>query len=115
MDGFDVGARDLFGGVETLEGEDGEAVEDEAGGLGMERRVGPLFAGGGEEEPVHGFNQVVAALIEGIDSVFDRSDLGVGGAGFAGLVFFVPQIEVGAVMGECEFGQYVRIDVDGWG
>lgn len=43
------------------------------------------------------FDEVVALLIEGVDSTFDGGDLGVGGERIAGLVFFVPEGEVGAV------------------
>jgi hypothetical protein len=41
------GAVELFLGVEDLEGEDGEAVDDEAGRLGVERSRGAI---GGELE-----------------------------------------------------------------
>jgi len=36
------GAVELFLGVEDLEGEDGEAVDDEAGRLGVERSRGAI-------------------------------------------------------------------------
>jgi len=44
-----VGAVDLLGGVEDFEGEDGEAIDDEAGGLGVEFGVGEGQVVGGEE------------------------------------------------------------------
>jgi hypothetical protein len=61
------GAMGLLGGVVELEGKDGEAVEDEAGRFGVERRGGVLHASGGEEQAVDGFDQVVARLVEGVD------------------------------------------------
>jgi hypothetical protein len=94
-----VGAAGLFGSVVELEREDGEAVEDEAGGFGVERRGRVLHASGGEQHTGHGFDQVVACLVEGVDGVLEPADAGVGGLGFADLVFHVPEIEVGAVMG----------------
>ncbi len=96
------GAVCLLGGVVELEGEDGEAVEDEAGGLGVERRVGVLGSCGGEERAIHGLDEVVARLVERVDGALDGSDAGVGGPRLAGLVFLVPEVEVGAVMCERE-------------
>jgi hypothetical protein len=42
--------------------------------------------------------QVVAALVGQIHAAFHCSDLSVGGAGRAGFVFNVPQIEIGAML-----------------
>jgi hypothetical protein len=108
------GAMGLLGGVVELEGEDGEAVEDEAGGFGVERRGGVLHSGCGEESAVEGFDQVVAFLVECIDGALEAGDAGVRGTGLADLVFFVPEIEVGAVMGEGEFN-HVRGRRGGFG
>ena len=93
------GALGFFGGVVELEGEDGEAVDDEAGSFGVKGRGGVLLAGGGQEHAVEFFDEIVAALVEGIDGALDVGDVGFGGEGIAGLVFFVPKVEVGAVLG----------------
>src|SRR5208283_621680 len=84
------GAAGLLGGVVELEREDGEAVEDEAGGFGVERGAGVLYASGGEKSAVDGFDQVVARLVECVDGAFEAGDGGVRGPGLADLVFFVP-------------------------
>ena len=68
------GAMGLLGGVVDLEREDGEAVEDEAGGFGVERRGGILRAGGCEEQAVDGFDQVVARLIKRVDGALEAGD-----------------------------------------
>ena len=94
------GAIGLLGGVVDLEREDGETVEDEAGGFGVERRIGTLLPGGSEEQAVDGFNQVVALLIECVDGALEVGDCGVRGIGLTNLVLLVPEVEVGAVMGE---------------
>ena len=94
------GAAGLLGGVVELEGEDREPVDDEAGGFGVERRGGVLRPGGGDQHPVHGFDQVVARLVEDVDGAFEPANAGVGGIGLADLVFLVPEVEVSAVMGE---------------
>ena len=61
-----------------------------------------MLPGGGEEQAVDGFDQVVALLVEGVDGVLEAGDGGVGGIGLADLVFLVPEVEIGAVMGERE-------------
>ena len=86
-------------GVEDLEREDGEAVEDEAGSLRVQRGSGVLRGKVDEQPLVHLLDEVVASLVEAVDGVLDMGDLGVGGVGDAGLVFFVPQVEVFAVVG----------------
>ena len=93
------GPGNLFGGVETFEGEDGEAVEHGAGGLGVERGGWGLGAGCVEEVLVDLLDEVVAALVEGVDGVLDVGDVAVRGGGVAGAVFLVPEVEVGAVVG----------------
>ena len=100
------GAAGLLGGVVEPEREDGEAVEDEAGGFGVERGGGVLHASGGEESAVDGFDQVVARLVECVDGALEAGDGGVRCSGLADLVFFVPEVEVGAVMGEREVNQF---------
>ena len=75
----------------------------------MERGGGVLGAGGGEQQAVHGLDQVVAALVERVDGVLDPGDGGVAGGGVAGLVFLVPEIEVGAVVGEGELEQEIGL------
>ena len=84
------GALGFFGGVEDLEGEDGEAIDDEAGCLGVERGGFVLLAGEGEEELVKLLDEVVALLVKAVDGVLDLRDAGVGGIGRAGVVLFVP-------------------------
>ncbi len=99
------GAGGLFAGVEDLQGEDGEPVDDEAGCLGVEGRCSVLWGDGGEEPGVHLFDEVVALLVEAIDGVLDAGDLGVGGGRVAGLVFLVPEVEVGAVLAQEKLGE----------
>ncbi len=93
------GAVELLLGVEDLEGEDGEAVDDEAGRLGVERRGG-MDGSELEEGGIDLLGEVVAELVEAVDLVLDVGDGGVGGAGVAGFVFAVPEVEVGAVLVE---------------
>jgi hypothetical protein len=92
------GACGLLAGVEYLQGEDGEAVNDEAGCLGVERGSSVLWRDGGEEPGVHLLDEVVALLVEAINGVLDAGNLGVGGGRVAGLVFLVPEVEVGTVI-----------------
>ena len=65
--GFGLGAAgEFFAGVKDLKREDGEAVDDEAGGLGVERGIGVgETARGefGEKGAVEIFGKVVAALV----------------------------------------------------
>jgi len=95
-------AVSFFAGVIDLQGEDGETIEDEAGGLGVEGgRTVLVHAGVVEpvEEPlVHLFDEIVAALIEGVDGVLVGGYGGVGGGGVAGQILFVPEVEVGSVV-----------------
>ena len=92
---------ELLLGVENLEGEDGETVDDEAGGFGVERSGG-VFGRELDEGDVDLLGEVVAQLVDAIDVVLDLDDGGVGGVGIAGLVFAMPEVEVGAVLIEDE-------------
>jgi hypothetical protein len=85
-------------GVEDLEGEDGEAVQDEAGGLGVQRGSGVLRGKVVDQPLVHLLDEVVAALVEAVDGVFYLGYFSIGGVGDAGLVLFVPELEVFAVV-----------------
>ena len=80
----------LDAGVEDAEGEDGEAIDDEAGCLGVERGGGVLRGEIVEEPEVDLFDEIVAALVEAVDGTLDAGDVGIGGLGIAGLVLFVP-------------------------
>ena len=91
----------LFGGMVDLQREDGEAVDDEAGRLGVQGSRG-IVRRKLQEGDVDLLGEVVAELVEAIDVVFDADDGGVGGVGVAGLVFAVPEIVVGAVLVEDE-------------
>jgi hypothetical protein len=96
------GAVELLLGVEELERKDGEAVDDEAGGLRMERDAG---RGGGQESEevfVDLLDEVVAALVEAIDGTLGSDDGGVSGVGVTGLVLPMPEVEVGLVLLEDE-------------
>lgn len=95
------GAVELLVGVEDFKGEDGEAIDDEAGGFGVEGSgdvVGREF----EEGEIELLGEVVAELIEAIDGVLDFGDGVVGGVGVAGCIFAVPEVVVGAVLVEDE-------------
>ena len=98
---FGGGAVKLLLGVEDLEGEDGEAVDDEAGDSELRGESG-LSGASCEEGDVDLLGEVVAELVEAIDVVLDVDDGGVGGVGVAGFVFAVPEIVVGAVLVEDE-------------
>lgn len=95
------GAVELLFGVEDFEGEDGEAVDDEAGRLGVQGRGG---IGGREleEGDVDLLGEVVAELVEAVDVVLDLDDGVVGGLGVACFVLAVPEVVVGAVLVEDE-------------
>jgi hypothetical protein len=95
----------LLVGVEDLEGEDGEAVDDEARRLGVEGR-GRVVGCELEEVDVDLLGEVVAELVEAIDVVLDADDGGVGGVGVASFVFAMPKIVVGAVLVEDKFGEW---------
>ena len=85
--------------MEDFEGEDGEAVDDEARRLGVEG--GRWIVGCElEEGDVDLLGEVVAELVEAVDVVLDVDDGGVGGVGIAGGVFAVPEFVVGAVLVE---------------
>jgi len=93
------GAVELLLGVKDLEGEDGEAVDDEAWRLGVEGRGG--IAGRElKEKDVDLLGEIVAELVESIDIVFHADNDGVGGIWVAGIVLAVPQVVVGAVLVE---------------
>ena len=100
-----VRAVRFFRGVVDLQREDGEAVDDEAGGLGVKRSFGVLVTGEGEEAFVDALDEIVAALVDPVDGVLDFGDAVVGHVGAAGFVFFVPEVEIGAVLGEDEVEQ----------
>ena len=103
-----VGAVDLLGGVEDFEGEDGEPVDDEAGGLGVElggRKREVVGCEEVEQRTVELFGEVVAALVGFVDAALDAGELGVGGIGAAGFVFGVPELEVGEVLAGDESGE----------
>ncbi len=94
-------AVDLFGSVEDFERENGEPVDDEAGGFGVE------FSGGvGKPEglnvveggAVELLGEVVAALVGFVDAALDAGELGVVGFGSAGFIFGVPELEVCEVL-----------------
>jgi hypothetical protein len=59
---------------------------------------GLLPAGRGDQNVVHGFNQVVAPLVKHVDRPLDPGQIGIGRIGGAGQVLFVPQIVVGAML-----------------
>lgn len=92
----------FFGCVENFEGENREAVDHEAGGFGVERRGVRLCRRGFEEGDVDALDQIIAELVESVDGVLDVYHGAVGGQRGAGLVFAVPEIEVGAVLVEDE-------------
>ena len=98
---FGGGAVKLLSGVEDLESEDGKAVNDEAGRLGVEG-CGGVVGREVEKGDVDLLGEVVAELVEAIDVVLDVDDGVIGGVGVAGGVFAVPEVVVGAVLVEDE-------------
>ena len=100
--GGGVWTAGLFLGVEDLEREDGEAVDHEARRFGVERGGERLVGHGFEEGDVDAFDEVVALLVEAVDVVLDGNHGFAGDVWGAGLVFGVPEIEVGTVVVEDE-------------
>lgn len=99
-------AVDLLLGVVDLQRQDGKAVDHESGALGIQRSRGSGTAlraeglgGPLEENCVALFGEVVAALVEVVDGALNLDDLFGRGAGGAGAVLGVPQVEVGAMLG----------------
>ena len=97
----------LFGGVVDFQREDGESVDDEAGGLGVEGGGIVLRPGLSEQGEINFFDEIVALLVQPINLMFDVSHGGVGGVWVASLVLFVPEVEVGAVLREGQAGQLI--------
>ena len=93
-------AQGLFAGVVDLQGEDGEAVNDEARRLGIKGRGAVLVGDCVEESFVDLLDEVVAALVEAVDGVLDGGNVLSRSAHIAGHVFLVPEVEVGAVLGD---------------
>ena len=98
------GAVRFFRCVKNFESEDGEPVDDKSRSLGVHGCGLILRAGFVEEEEVDLLDEVVAKLIEAVDLVLDVRDVGVRYVGTAGLVFLVPEIEVGAVLAQDQLG-----------
>jgi hypothetical protein len=87
------GAINFFSGVEDFQGKDGEAVDDEAGRLGVERCVGigeSTLSEFGEEVAVELLGEVVSVLICEVDAALSAGEDCIGSAGGAGFVFDVP-------------------------
>lgn len=68
----------------------------------MQRGLGGLVAGIGEESQVELFGEIVPALVEFVDRPLDARDPGVRGGWIAGRIFFMPEVKVGAVLVEHE-------------
>jgi hypothetical protein len=96
----------FFIGVENFQGEDGKPVDDQAGGLGMERSGRILVYGLPgeviEQGEVDLLGEVVAQLVEPVDGVLHFGDGVVGGERVAGLVLAMPEVEVGLMLVEHE-------------
>jgi hypothetical protein len=95
-------AAGFFAGMEDFEGEDGEAVDHEAGSFGVERGGLGLGLEACEEGEVDAFGEVIAALVELVDTALAGRNGLVAGHGIAGIVFAVPEVEVGAMLFEDE-------------
>ena len=98
-----VGAFNLFGGMEELEREDGEAVDDDAGALGIQLGFGVGQVERAQmikQDHVAAFSEVVAALVDAVDGALYFRQVVVCGMGCAGIVFCVPKLEVGKVLGD---------------
>ena len=86
--------------VVDLQRKDGEAIDDEAGGLGVEGSGRVLGGERTEESLIDLLDQVVAILVETIDRVFDGGDVLGCGAHVAGEIFLMPEVEVGTMLGK---------------
>ena len=98
------GPMRLLMGVEDLQGEDRESVDDQPRGLGVERRRGILL-NRLEQVPVDLLDEIVAPLIEGVDGSLHSRQCGVRRLRITRIVFAVPKIEVGAMLLEREVFQ----------
>jgi len=96
--GRHAGAVGFFRRVENFEREDGEPVDHKARGFGVERGRLRLRWRGFKQRDVDALDEVVAELVEGVDGVLDLNHGAVGGQRGAGLVFAMPEIEVGTVL-----------------
>lgn len=111
-----IRAKGFFAGVIDLEREDGQAVDHEAGRLGVERGVGvgqELRLEIIEQGLVELLHEIVAKLVGAIDATFDVSEQRVRNPRGASLVFDVPQIEVGAMMAGDTGDPLIRLGIDG--
>jgi len=94
--------------MEDLEREDGEAVDHEARSLGVLRSgVGWRGREAVQQGLVDLLGEVVAELVEAVNGTLGVGEARVGGERIAGLVFAVPEVEVGAVLVEDELLQRV--------
>ncbi len=98
----------LLGGVKDLQGQDGEAVDDQSGRLRVERGGCILLTREPQQVLIDLFDQIVALLVEAVDGVLDLGDRVVGGVRAAGVVLLVPKIEVGAMLGQDQGVQVLR-------
>lgn len=101
--GWRIGALGFFARVINLQRENRKPIDDESGRLGVEGRGGVgqdrmLILEPSQKSHVQLLGQVVAALVDAVDTTLDGGQLGVAGAGSAGLVFSVPELKVGLML-----------------
>ena len=118
--GRGIWAVNFFLGMEEPEREDGETVDDKAGGFGVQlsrsgraalraKQVGRMI----QKQDVALFGEVVAALVVAVDRSLDLGDVVVGGAGIAGAILGMPEVEIGAVLVENGVQEIVGVDMVG--
>ena len=107
------GTFGLFGGVVDLERENGQPVDDEAGGLGVERRVLVLFAGLLHQQGVDLLHVVIALLVVLVDVVLYLGDGRIRGLRVASFILLMPQVEVSAMLEEHVDGELIGLALKG--
>jgi len=97
------GAVQLLRGMEDPECEDGKAVDNQAGGFGVQRGRLQLWSRETiQQGPIDLLHEVVAELVQAVYRALGGGQRSVRGGGIAGLVLAVPEVEVGAVLVEDE-------------
>ncbi len=93
-----AGPVNFFGRVIDFQAKNRKTIDNQAGSFGVQRRFRVLRACQLQQKLVDLFDEVVSPLVDAVDRVLHLRDARVGSVGAAGVVFFVPQVEVGEVL-----------------
>jgi hypothetical protein len=97
-----VAAQGFFVCVKDFQREDGKPVEDQSGRLGVQWSFGrgqPMRLKGFKQKDIAPLHEIVSALVHAVDASLNLRDLGVGCLGRASLVFEMPQLKIGLMLG----------------